>query len=303
MKEIVGVPELLVQADLLIRENRFEEAAPLVSLALVKIDDPLGINPLQPLETQVRALMMWGEIVTHQQKWNQVEKTYRKLVNLGVLDSRTRLFCISRLAGALQASGKVEEAEKLLSTVLDFEPTNSEEWIDKGLTLGQLERYDEASQAFKKALETDPLSARAISALKYEVRRKHEDMYPFTCLNCGTEQNIPIQSISSIDLMFQLQFISNDTKLREEFGLVADYGANYECSKCNLLLVMSLSLCLHCFEGYYSIATIAREIDGKRFWTQMTFGCQKCHNSPIPIRNRNQNEIEMLRRVTEFLRN
>ena len=53
-------------------------------------------------------------------------------------------------------SGRWEEAEESLRTILKLDPNNEEAWNDLGLVLGVTRRYEEAVEALRKTVELKP---------------------------------------------------------------------------------------------------------------------------------------------------
>jgi Flp pilus assembly protein TadD len=64
---------------------------------------------------------------------------------------------------ALEDLGKYDEAIQAFDKALELDPQNAEAWSEKGYALGELGKYDEAIQALDKAIELDPQNAEAWS--------------------------------------------------------------------------------------------------------------------------------------------
>jgi tetratricopeptide (TPR) repeat protein len=51
---------------------------------------------------------------------------------------------------------KYDEALQIFEKVLEIEPENAQAWHNKGIILGILKKYNEAMQAFEKAIQIEP---------------------------------------------------------------------------------------------------------------------------------------------------
>ena len=80
-------------------------------------------------------------------------------------------------AQTLKATGKMELANKSLSTAIKLAPNNAQYHYEKGMNFYYLNQYDNAEQSFLKALSIDPTDVDSGYQLAYlYAARKKEDL-------------------------------------------------------------------------------------------------------------------------------
>ena len=111
-------------------------------------------------------------------RWEEASGAFAELVQLRPRDAEARL---GLAAAWLYGMGRAEDALAPLTDAADLLPDDPRPWIERGIALAALGRFEEAVAAFEEALRRDPscLEARPAASEVLEAAR-HGKTWPET---------------------------------------------------------------------------------------------------------------------------
>lgn len=296
MKEFVTVEEMLQFASTALENKNYSEAKAHVEAALLKMNYPLGLSPPQSIDTHLRALVIRGSIAVAENDFQKILQTYWTIFQFEGRSIYLILLSITRLIIAYQALGRGDETEQFLPVLVEIEPTEFQDWFNKGLALGYLARNDEAAAAFREALKIKPSYPRAVVGLKTALRYKGNDVYSYTCPECGTEQQVPMFPPNFLEVMGPFNSLFND------YELDVDSGTLHTCTNCNYSISFAWALCMDCYIGYYSVRMYSLEgQDGTKHWSISPWPCNNCDEYPQEKSGLSEQELEMRLQIKKLV--
>jgi len=152
------VEALKLLATALEREGKNEEAIEIYKKIIEKKEDC------------VDAYIGMGRIYTALNRYEDARDAYEKAYKFNPNDVNV---CQS-LAFIYEKIGNEKDALKYLDFGIEIEPENKHLWTTKGRILLNMERYEDAKRAYKKAISIDPDFRPAVEGLK-DVERKIEE--------------------------------------------------------------------------------------------------------------------------------
>jgi len=158
--------------------DRQEDAlAQLVKANELKPDQPRIVESLFSLSLQ-------------QGKWDLAEQMLNKAIQLGLDPSGGHFYRGRLLSARTDIENHNERAVAEIQSGLREFPTYSEGHVMLGRVLGRLERYEEAKQSFRRALELNPRSGQAALGLATLAARENDEANKTRYLNIAA-QTIP----------------------------------------------------------------------------------------------------------------
>ena len=108
------------------------------------------------------AYVNWGLVLANQKQFDDAAEKYRQALDA---DANYRP-AIEKLGKHFVDQANFKDAEPFFRQLTELSPRDATTWLNHGMVLGKLSRFDEAEQQLRKSLETDPSNQTARTLLQ-----------------------------------------------------------------------------------------------------------------------------------------